>query len=268
MEILNLLTIFIFGSIIGSFLNVVIFRLNSGISFVSGSSRCFSCNKKLDRYELIPILSFLVQKGRCSSCKSKISKQYILVETASGLLFVLAAIATSFNLFNLSESQLGTFLLYIVVTSLSIVLFVYDLKHKILPSSVLYSLVIVGIVYSFLLYVSGSRAFIDVIAGFIIALPTFFLWLVSKGRWIGFADSVLFLVVGSLLGLALGIQTFLFSFWVGAIVAIVLTKLLPKKFGMKSEIPFGPFIIAAMLFFLFTQNDILNLLSLYDIFRQ
>lgn len=268
MQILNLLIIFIFGAIIGSFLNVVIFRLNTGMSFVSGSSRCFSCNKKLQWYELVPICSFLVQKGRCSSCASKISRQYIFVEFFSGILFVIAAITTSFNLFDLSESQIGIFLLYVTVISLCVVLFVYDLKHKILPSSVLYTLLAIAFTYSLFLYTMNARSLTDLFAGFIIALPTFVLWLVSRGRWIGFADSVLFVAAGSLLGFVLGVQVFLFAFWVGALIAIILTKMLPKHFGMKSEIPFGPFIIAAMLFFLFTQNDILNLSSLYDFFRQ
>lgn len=266
MEFLNLGVIFILGTIIGSFLNVVIYRLNTGFSISSGRSRCFSCNKTLFWYELIPVLSFVVQKGRCRTCFSKISIQYPFVEAATGIFFALSAYATSFSLFNISVMSFMLFVAYLVICSLFVVLFVYDLKHKILPSSILYPFVLISFAFTLSLYGIRERGLLDVATGFILSLPIFLLWLFSKGRWIGFADGVLFLGVGFLLGFVLGIHAFLFSFWIGALVAIILTYLLPKRFGFTSEIPFGPFIILATLFFLFVQSDILGVSLLYDLF--
>lgn len=267
MEILNTGIIFVLGATIGSFLNVLIYRLNTGMSIVKGSSRCFSCNKKLSWFELIPVFSFIFQKGKCRSCHAKISKQYILVEVSTGVLFVFASMSTFFNLLNFTNDTFFRFTIFATVASLLVVLFVYDLKHKILPSSILYSFVALSFFYGLFIYVTKERYLIDLFAGFIVALPTFLLWFVSKGRWIGFADSILFLGGGFLLGLALGVQVFLFSFWTGALVAIILTKLLPGRFSLKSEIPFGPFIVVTILFFLFTQNDILGVSKLYELFK-
>ena len=91
--------IFVFGTIIGSFLNVVILRYGTGKSFAKGSSQCFSCGKKLSWYELVPILSFLFQKGKCKGCGSKISWQYPLIETITGVLFLLI-FNLQFSIFN------------------------------------------------------------------------------------------------------------------------------------------------------------------------
>jgi len=266
MEFLNLGIIFVLGTIIGSFLNVVIYRLNTGVSITTGRSRCFSCNKTLVWYELIPLVSYFVQKGRCRVCLSKVSIQYPLVELATGILFVLCAYSTSFALFALTIESVLMFKVYVILVSLLVVLFVYDLKHKILPSSILYPFVSISFVYALILYAQGIRSGLDILAGVLLALPIFFLWTISKGKWIGFADGVLFLGVGFLLGFALGVNAFLFSFWGGALIAIILTYVLPKKFGFGSEIPFGPFIILATLFFLFVQRDILGVSLLYDLF--
>lgn len=266
MEFLNFGIIFVLGTIIGSFLNVVIYRLNTGFSVTTGRSRCFSCNKTLSWYELIPLASFCIQKGRCRACLSKVSIQYPIVEFATGVLFVLCAYASSFTFFAPTLESVIMFKVYAIIVSLFVVLFVYDLKHKILPSSILYSLVLISLLYTLTLYGLGERGLLDIATGFILSLPIFLLWLFSKGKWIGFADGVLFLGVGFLLGFALGVNAFLFSFWFGAFIAIILTYLLPKKFGFGSEIPFGPFIILAALFFLFVQKDILGVLLLYDLF--
>src|SRR3989339_1660823 len=81
--------VFLFGAVVGSFLNVVILRLNTGQSIVSGRSKCFNCAKKLKWRELLPIISFVFLRGKCSACKAKISWQYPLVETITGIIFVL-----------------------------------------------------------------------------------------------------------------------------------------------------------------------------------
>src|SRR3989338_4512275 len=86
---LFIISIFILGLIIGSFLNVVILRCGTGKSILKGSSRCPNCEKKLSWRELIPVLSFIIQKGRCRTCQSKISWQYPIVELLTGIIFAL-----------------------------------------------------------------------------------------------------------------------------------------------------------------------------------
>ncbi len=263
MTFFSLGVIFALGTIIGSFLNVVIYRLNTGFSIRSGRSRCFSCNKQLSWHELIPLVSFVLQKGRCRKCASAISIQYPLVEFATGTLFLLIAVSAYTDpVYNIS---LFLFLSFLV--SLLIILFVYDLKHKILPSVILYPFVVIAFSYALWLYIEGSKPLLDVVAGIILALPVFLLWGVSRGRWIGFADGVLFLGVGSLLGFTVGLNAFIFSFWAGALVAIALTYAFPKRYRLQSEIPFGPFIIISSLFFLFSQQDILGVALFYELLK-
>ena len=84
--------IFILGLIIGSFLNVVIMRLNTGESMIKDGSRCFSCGKNLKWYELVPVFSFIAQRGRCRECGSRISWQYPIVELITGVVFTLTAL--------------------------------------------------------------------------------------------------------------------------------------------------------------------------------
>src|SRR3989338_7047034 len=81
--------VFVLGAVVGSFLNVVILRLNTGQSIISGKSKCFSCAKKLKWYELVPLASFFALRGKCSACMSKISCQYPIVEMFTGFLFLL-----------------------------------------------------------------------------------------------------------------------------------------------------------------------------------
>src|SRR3990167_6368979 len=114
-------SVFVFGAVVGSFLNVVILRLNTGQSVVSGRSKCFTCAKKLKWYELLPIASFVFLRGKCSACKTKISWQYPIIEIITGLLFLL--IFNEFSLF---------FVLYffhlLIIFSVLIIIAVYDYR--------------------------------------------------------------------------------------------------------------------------------------------
>ncbi|MEK9185550.1 MAG: prepilin peptidase, partial [Patescibacteria group bacterium] len=109
---------------IGSFVNVVALRYGSGLSFAKGSSMCFACGKKLKWRELLPIISYIKQKGRCSACHSAFSIQYLLVEIISGIAFVWLFIKFGLSL---------DFLLLSIVYCLLIIIFIYDLRHKIIP---------------------------------------------------------------------------------------------------------------------------------------
>lgn len=121
--------VFIFGTIVGSFLNVVILRYNSGESIIKNSSKCFSCRERLKWYEMIPVLSFIFQRGRCRHCKSKISWQYPIVELLTGLVFLLIFLKFQFTLVTSY---------YFVVFSILIIISVYDLRHQIIPNLLVY----------------------------------------------------------------------------------------------------------------------------------
>jgi prepilin signal peptidase PulO-like enzyme (type II secretory pathway) len=170
---LVLFCLFILGLIIGSFLNVVILRWNTGWSISRGRSKCFSCGKTLSWYELIPLFSFLIQKRKCRGCESKISWQYPTVELATGILLP----AT----FMMSGEYLSVFFLTAVAVCLYIVMFVYDMRHKIIPDFFSYSvaliaLLIIALEWYFLGFIDLGK----IIAGPILFLFFYFFWFVSR----------------------------------------------------------------------------------------
>ena len=123
---------FALGLIIGSFLNVVIYRINTSKS-LGGRSACMSCRNQLCWFELIPFFSFLGLKGRCRNCKTKISLQYPLVEFLTGMLFVFIFLKFQSLLLIDPFVFLITFLYYVAMFSILMVIVIYDLKHKIIP---------------------------------------------------------------------------------------------------------------------------------------
>ncbi|MFA5291257.1 MAG: prepilin peptidase, partial [Candidatus Paceibacterota bacterium] len=127
---------FFFGLVIGSFLNVVILRYQTGRG-LSGRSGCFSCGKKLNWYELIPILSFFFQRGRCRGCQSKISWQYPIVELLTGLLFALIY-------WHLAGAW-PEVIFYCLIASLLIVITAYDLKHQIIPDQFVFAFILLSL---------------------------------------------------------------------------------------------------------------------------
>lgn len=259
--------IFIFGTIIGSFLNVVIFRHNTGVSLATGRSMCFSCGKTLDFFDLIPVLSFIFLGGRCRYCKTKISKQYILVELVTGLLF-LGLFLQGIPLFASVTHFALWFLFYATIFSLFTCIGVYDYYHKIIPNTFVYPLILLSCIGLF--FVTPTTfgfhipTFLDVAAGLIVPFPVAALFFLSHGRYIGFADAKLFMAVGWFLGLVLGVSAFVLSFWIGGAMSLLLILFTKTKIGMKSEIPFGPYIIIATLIIFFTHIDVLGLSIFFD----
>lgn len=262
METLIALFVFGIGVIIGSFLNVVILRLNTGKSFTKGRSLCFSCGKGLGTDELIPLVSFLVQKGKCIGCKSKISWQYPLVELITGLLFLIVFQVYGISLNLVGFVELVTVLFMICVL---IVISVYDIHHKMIPDV----LSLLFFISAFMLAsISNSSVFAlpsisTLVAGPMLGLFFFALWVITRGRGMGLGDAKLALGIGLLLGASSGIVAVLFSFWIGALWAIILIlvqKILGTKgLSMKSEIPFGPFLVIATLIVFFLKIDLVTL---------
>ena len=236
---------FIFGSIIGSFLNVVILRHNTGLT--KRRSFCYSCGRTLSPRELIPIFSYLFQRGKCVSCKSRISSQYFIVEFITGLtsLFLFT------DFYNNSFDEIGflKYLLTFILFSLFICIFVYDIKHKIIPNTWTFISLILSIILSL---VSGIDVKQILLGAFFVTLPLFLINFLTKGRAMGFGDVKFALVIGSLLGVSSGLSALIISFWIGGLVGIYLLLKYPKKVNRKTEIAFGPFLIlATVLVFIF-----------------
>ncbi len=268
-EIIAFVSIFVLGTIIGSFLNVVIYRFNSGLSIAKGRSMCMSCSKTLRYYELIPIFSFLIQKGKCRSCGSKISFQYILVEFVTALIFLFTSMHFSYLIEYQNLRYVWIVSLYTFMFSLLVVMAVYDYKHKIIPDKLVYLFSVLAFASIFLNvdFSTNSSVFIlpnywAILAGPILALPFAFLWVISKGEWIGFGDAKLVLGLGFLLGVSKGFASIIIAFWIGAVVGIILI-LINKRTNMKTQIPFAPFLILAFFLVFFLSIDINSISNLF-----
>lgn len=265
MDILITSVLAIFGLIIGSFLNVVILRWNTGVRISKGRSVCFSCNKTLEWYELVPLFSYVLQRARCLNCKTGISVQYPLVELLGAWSVPLAFYATPDVL--TSIPAVISFVLTVTLFSFYIVLGVYDVRHKIIPDFFSYGagLIALGLI-AVGWYTSGTINMTQVIAGPSLFIFFWFFWFVSKGTWMGLGDAKLALSVGWVLGMGKGISAILLSFWIGSVLTLLymaLERIIHRKkaLRMKSEIPFGPFILIGFFIAYIWNIDIQAILS-------
>lgn len=247
---------FVLGTIIGSFLNVVALRYNTGMT-LKGRSKCFSCGNNLSWHELVPVLSFLLQKGSCKNCKSKISWQYPIVELFAGFCFLMIFYMFPPMTFEASISTV----FYLFITCILLVITIYDIKHKIIPDSLVYTFAVVALAR---LFISPELTLMlpslsDALAGPILALPFALMWLLSKGAWMGLGDAKLVLGIGWVLGLMPGISAIVLAFWIGAIFSLIWMYIVMKKFKARYEIPFGPYLILGMYLVLFFGIRIIEL---------
>ncbi|MDP3729464.1 MAG: prepilin peptidase [bacterium] len=272
--------LFIFGLVIGSFLNVVIARYNPdrwilSIHQLLGRSRCSSCHKTLRWYELIPVISFLIQGGRCRSCGVLIPMQYLLVELASGFIFLLP-----FYLYTVTMSwwYIGAISsIWILVALIGVMIWCIDFKTFIIPNELNGALAILGIgltaVESKLgLFNEFAGSFSGSFAGMfglreniwinhgVAALIALFIIggivLITRGRGMGIGDLKLVGALGLLFGWPDSLFIIMLSFFIGAGVSVCL--LLQKKKTLKDALPFGPFLILASTLIFFFGNDILG----------
>lgn len=243
MAILTVL-VFAVGLATGSFLNVVILRGSRG-ERLGGRSYCESCHKRLSPRELIPVLSYILQKGRCRRCGAVFSAQHPLVELATGVCFV-----AGFYLFLPSAATPQSFLWLPVLftgAAASIIIFVSDIRFKIIPDGAILPLFLIGAIAEVNRFLSYGKAALeyDLAAALFFSAIFAALWLTSGGRWMGLGDAKLFFAASLILGYPFSLTAFLFSFWLGGLIGAALFFFRGKK--LKSEIPFGPFILAGSL---------------------
>ncbi len=269
MNILIFVFIFLLGTIIGSFLNVVIYRFNTGKPIVNGRSICMTCDRTLRWYELIPVFSFLIQSGKCRRCAERISHQYPLVELGTGLMFLLVAYHFLPIMIFSYWTYIFLVIFYVFIFSILIVISVYDIRHKVIPDKLVYVYVFVSLISIFINHTGFGSLFVlpsisSVIAGPVLSMPFALIWLISKGKWMGLGDAKLMLGIGWMLGLSLGFASMILSFWIGSIVSLFIILFSRSKISMKTEVPFAPFLIISTLIVFLFSLDILTLASIFQ----
>lgn len=279
--------IFILGLVIGSFLNVVIFRLETEEKIVNDRSKCPNCKHILSWKDLLPVLNYISLKGRCRYCQKKISIQYPLVEliTASFFVFIFS------HFFITTEKYFAVnILFYLFIISVFIVISVYDLRHYIIPDKIIYPAVVISIFYN--LYIDTSLHFViysffngfeffsqnlklffdflfmnsvftnHILAaffsfGFFLAIIIF-----TKGKGMGGGDAKLGFLMGLILGWPLVFLAIFLASVLGSIIGVAL--IIGKKKKAKSMIPFGPFLVFGTVLSIFYGEEIVKLY--FDLF--
>ena len=227
-----LLIAFAFGACIGSFLNVVIYRLPLGQSVVSPPSRCPQCGYLLQWYDNIPIFGWLLLGGRCRKCRKSISIQYPLVELITALLFVLVVWATPAG--PLLASRL-------ILVCILIALFGIDLEHQILPNSITLPGIVAGVLLSFIAPPGWRDAVIGVLlgAGILYGIAAAYYWW-RREEGLGMGDVKMLAMIGAFLGWKAVLVTLVLSSISGAVLGMALIA--AQRGGMKLALPFGTFL--------------------------
>lgn len=253
MELYYIIIFFIFGTIFGSFFNVVGYRLPKEESLITPPSHCPKCNYKLKAIDLVPIFSYLFLKGKCRKCKTKISWFYPLFEFITGILFALTYYVFGFSI--------DTVIALIFVSTM-VVVFISDYQTMIIPDEVI---IFSGITILILMFIKGgfslfSASLINGMIAFIFMLSLkMFGDFIFKKESMGGGDIKLLFIFGLLLGYDMAIISVLLGSFIGLPVSLIFLKI--KK---EHIIPFGPFLTVAALIILFFKIDfdvIINLLS-------
>lgn len=281
--------IFISGLVVGSFLNVVILRLGTKKSALKGRSFCLHCKHTLAWYDLIPVLSFALLKGQCRYCSKKISWQYPLVELWTGLVFVLVAVFVSpvnrghaefISAFSINAVDSGpaagmttmlsiNFILLAIIGSFLIIIFVYDLKHYLIPDKIIFPAIVIAFLYrislqstAYSLQPSADAKLLTLTTFYplfaAIGAATFFLLLVliTRGKGMGVGDIKLAFLMGLLLSWPQIATALFIAFLSGGLVGLVL--ILTRKKKLKSMVPFGPFLVSGTFIALFWGEKIIS----------
>jgi leader peptidase (prepilin peptidase)/N-methyltransferase len=243
---MQILLILVLGLVIGSFINAMVYRLANNLS-IWQRSICPHCKQKLLNRDLIPVLSFVFLRGKCRFCKSFIGWQYLLVEVMTPVLFLLAYLN-----YGAIHLELISDLLYI---SLAIFFLVFDFKYLIISDVVIWPSLVVVLILNYIL----GFYWLGLVLGMLLGGGFFYLQhLVSGGKWIGWGDVKLGLLLGAMLGLGDMILTLLVAYIVGGLIAIILLASGRKKIG--DLLPMGTFLAGAAIIVIIWGSLILRLL--------
>lgn len=239
---------FLFGAVVGSFLNVVIYRLPLGISIVTPRSRCPACEKPIRAIQNIPVLSYLALRGRCANCGVRISPRYPFVEALTGALW--AALWLRFG------PTVECVAMIALATMLVAMTFI-DIDHKIIPDSMSLGSIPAGFAFSFFTPVGWQASLIGVVAGGgVLFLVAEGYRLLTKREGMGFGDVKLLAGLGAFLGWQAVPFIVLVSSVVGAVVGIAAMKL--AREDMRMEVPFGPFLALGAILYIMRGKEIID----------
>jgi leader peptidase (prepilin peptidase)/N-methyltransferase len=248
-----LFIIILFGLILGSFLNVIILRLDKKPGILTGRSECPKCLSVLKWYDLIPVLSFILLRGKCRYCNKTISPIYPVVELAVALTFFI------FIYFNPSISILATGY-YLIILYFLIGIFFFDFLYYEIPDKIVFPLIAFVIIYNLL---TDRGVLLNAsVTGLVMAGLFAILFVASKGQWVGFGDAKLSLLIGLVMPYPMGPVALIISIWVAAFWGMAMIAL--KRANMKTELPFGTFLTAVsavfIIFYPFIYGYLANIL--------
>ncbi len=251
--------IFFFGLIIGSFLNVCIYRIPEGLSVVRPSSRCTACGTPIKCYDNIPILSYIILMGRCRSCGTKLSLKYPLIEFINAVLYVVVFYRVGYDAPLVLMS-------YLVFVSSLVVIFLIDLEHQIIPNSITLPGIPIAVVLGSTIlpdpiFPGNLLGFRESIIGCLAGGGSFYLIAVLgkavfKKDAMGGGDIKMMAMAGGLLGWKGILLTAFLASLLGSIIGISLILIKGKEWG--SRIPFGPYLALGAFISLFWGHDILR----------
>lgn len=235
--------IFLLGLSIGSFLNVLADRFPRDEGVITTRSHCDYCHHTLSPFDLIPVVSFFYLRGKCRYCKKKLSWYYPGGELLTGSLFVITYLVVG-------TTSFPTLFFSLFIVSALIVIFFSDIKYSIIPDKIVYPAFVSTVLFQLLVnfHMISQYVFSATGAGlFFLAL-----FLVTKGKGMGFGDVKFAVLMGLILGFPGIVYSLYIAFLTGAAVSLIL--ILWKQKTLKSTIPFGPFLVfATLLVFLFPQ---------------
>lgn len=244
--------IFFLGVLIGSFLNVCIYRIPRGESIVNPPSHCPACHALLKPWDLIPVVSYMANKGKCRYCRERISLQYPAIEILNGILYIL--LYAKFG-------QTSLLIKYAIISSLLLVVAVIDYQLQIIPDSLIIFGLFSGVVFHFVFHTHVS--WINGGIGLLMGGGLFFLIALATNGAMGGGDIKMVAMLGFLMGWKEVLLISFLSFVIGAIVSILLIAL--KKKNRKDYIPFGPFIAIAAYITMLYGIEIMNWYLSYTI---
>lgn len=235
--------LFVLGALLSSFITVISERVNTGSSWVRGTSACNSCGVHLKLWDMVPILSWVVSRGQCHVCKARIPWIYSLGEFLLGVAFVMAHFYTGLTIALVP-------LLCAIATLFFIV--VYDLRHTIVPTISSALLTIFSGIYAYLSAFNGTDFLLSLSVAAVIGSIFLLIHVFSKGRAMGGGDAPVVFALSLLVGATQAIAGVLFSFWIGALVGIAILVTRPKGHRIGIEVPFVPFLAAGYALAFFT----------------